>query len=309
MKFRQLEYLVSVTDTQSFAKAAALLNVSQPTLSQQIRALEDQMGVSLLERSGNGVWPTPAGREVVERARLILRDMRELDHVARQSGSRASGIIRLGTTPTLGPYLLSPAIVQLHKTLPNLRIHVREGIPAHRAAELAEGQIDLYLGPLPIADSMFCIEPLFRERLYLVAAKDHPLAGQALVTREQLADLPVLSIDHRHHLHRQVSDLAERFGFRLVPDYAGTSLDSVHQMAASGLACAVLPALYIGSEVGGLSGLAIVNVEGWNAYRAIALAWRRSSTLAAEFQLIGAGIAQAAKSMMIGDFSQGLPSA
>lgn len=302
MKFRQLEYLVSVADTQSFAKAASLLNVSQPTLSQQIRALEQQMGVPLLERSSSGVWPTPAGREVVERARLILRDMSELGHVARRAGSRVSGIIRLGTTPTLGPYLLSPAIVQLHTTLPNLRIHVREGIPAHRAAELAEGKIDLYLGPLPIADSMFFIEPLFRERLHLVIAKDHPLAAQAVVKPEQLADLPVLSIDHRHHYHRQVSEICDRFGFRLVPDYEGTSLDSVHQMAASGLACAILPALYIGSEVGGLSGLAVVNVEGWNAYRSIALAWRRSSTLAAEFQVIGAGIAQAAKAMMIGEW-------
>ena len=299
VKLRQLEYLVAVADTQSFAKAASLLSVSQPTLSQQIRALEERMGLALLERTAGGVWPTPAGREIVERARSILREVRDLNSAARRAGSRVSGTIRLGTTPTLGPYLLSPVIVELHKTSPDLRVHVREGIPAHQAVELAKGQIDLYLGPLPISDGLFHIEPLFRERLHLVVAKDHPLAGQVAVRPEQLAALPVLSIDQRHHYHRQVSEIADRFGLRLMPDYEGTSLDSLHQMAASGLGCAILPALYLRSDVGGVSGLAVVDVEGWDAYRSIALAWRRSSTLGREYDAIGAGIAQAAQAMML----------
>jgi LysR family hydrogen peroxide-inducible transcriptional activator len=132
-----------------------------------------------------------------------------------------------------------------------------------------------------------------------VVAKDHPLAGQVAVRPDQLAALPVLSIDQRHHYHRQVSEIADRFGLRLMPDYEGTSLDSLHQMAASGLGCAILPALYLRSDVGGVSGLAVVDVEGWDAYRSIALAWRRSSTLGREYDAIGAGIAQAAQAMML----------
>lgn len=300
MKIRQLEYLVAIADTQSFAKAAALLNVSQPTLSQQIRTLEDHLGLPLLERSPSGVLPTPAGRDIIERARAILRDMRELGHVARRAGSKVSGTIRLGTTPTLGPYLLSPVIAELHQALPDLRIHVREGIPAYQTDDLAKGQIDLYLGPLPIADHLFQVEPLFRERLYLVVAKDHRLAGRAAVASAQLADLPVLSIDQRHQYHRQIAQIAEQFGMRLAPGYEGTSLDSLHQMAASGLGAAILPELYLASDVGGLSGLAIVDVAGWNAYRSIALAWRRSSMLGDQFTMIGERVARSARSMMLG---------
>ncbi|WP_081987827.1 LysR family transcriptional regulator [Sphingomonas sp. 37zxx] len=301
MKIRQLEYLVTIADTGSFAKAAATLNVSQPTLSQQIRTLEAYFGVPLLERSSNGAWPTPPGREIVERARTILRDMGELAHVARRAGSRISGTIRLGTTPTLGPYLLSPVIAELHQVLPELRIHVREGIPNHLASDLSKGQIDLYLGPLPIQDTLFHIEPLFRESLHLVVAKDHPLARQDRVTASQLVDLAVLSIDERHHYHRQVSRIVEKFGMRLAADYEGTSLDSLHQMAASGLGAAILPSLYLASDVGGLSGLAIVKVAGWDAYRSIALAWRRSTTLSEQFVAMGTQIERAARAMTEGN--------
>jgi LysR family transcriptional regulator, hydrogen peroxide-inducible genes activator len=298
MKLRQLEYLVAIADAQSFARAAAQLNTSQPTLSQQIRSLEQHLGLTLLERSASGAWPTPAGREIVERARSILNDMRELGQVARQAGSTVAGTIRLGTTPTLGPYLLSPVIAELHRELPNLRIHVREGIPVYQASDLARGQIDLYLGPLPLSDTSFRIEPLFREPLHLVVAQDHPLASQPPVSPERLHGLPVLSIDSRHHYHRQVADIAARYGMRLAADYEGTSLDSLHQMAASGLGAAILPTLYLKSEVGGLSGLSVVDVEGWDAYRSIALAWRNSSMLGEPFTAIGDRVAQAARAMM-----------
>lgn len=299
MKFRQLEYLVAVADAQSFVKAAGLLNVAQPTLSQQIRMLEDHMGLPLLERAPGGVLPTPVGRDIIERARAILGDVRELRLIARRAGSKALGTIRLGTTPTLGPYLLSPVIAELHQTLPDLRIHVREGIPLYQTKDLARGQIDLYLGPLPIPDHMFQVEPLFRERLYLVVAKDHRLAGHAAVGVTELARLPVLSIDQRHQYHHNVAQLVNEYGMRLAADYEGTSLDSLHQMAACDLGAAILPELYLASDVGGLSGLSIVNVTGWDAYRSIALAWRRSSMLGNQYGMIGEQIAQSARSMML----------
>lgn len=298
MKLRQLEYLVAIADTQSFARAAAQLNASQPTLSQQIRALEQHLGLALLERSAAGAWPTPAGREIVERARSILNDMRELRQMARQAGSTVAGTIRLGTTPTLGPYLLSPVIAGLHRELPNLHIHVREGIPIYQVNDLGKGQIDLYLGPLPVSDSSVHIEPLFREPLHLVMAQDHPLASGRPIAPELLRGVPVLSIDNRHHYHRQVAEIAARYDMRLAADYEGTSLDSLHQMAASGLGAAILPTLYLKSEVGGLSGLAVVEVEQWRVYRSIALAWRSSSMLGAQFAAMGARIAEAARAMM-----------
>jgi LysR family hydrogen peroxide-inducible transcriptional activator len=298
MKLRQLEYLLAIADSGSFARAAAILNVSQPTLSQQIRTLEATLGLPLFERSSSGALTTPAGREVVDRARVILREVRELSQAARQAADRGLGTIRLGTTPTLGPYLLSPVIVELHQQMPDLRLHIREGIPSQQAADLATGQIDLYLGPLPIADALMEVEPLFREPLRLTVARDHALAGRARINEVELVGLPILSIDQRHHYHRQVSQLADQYGMRLAADYEGTSLDTLHQMAASGLGAAVLPDLYLASDAGGSAGLSVLDVDGWQAYRSIGLAWRRSSMTAALNRTIGQTICRTARTML-----------
>lgn len=287
MKLRQLEYLLAIADSGSFARAAVVLNVSQPTLSQQIRALEQALGLTLIERSSNGALPTPAGRVVTDRARAILREVRELEQAARHAADVGLGTIRLGTTPTLGPYLLSPVIVELHQQMPELRIHIRQGIPSQQAADLATGQIDLYLGPLPIADGLLTVEPLFREPMRLVVARDHALAGRQSLQPSDLFGLPILSIDQRHHYHRQVSQLADEYGMRLAADYEGTSLDTLRQMAVSGLGAALLPDLYLASDAGGSAGLAILDVEGWRAYRSICLAWRQSSTTGEIYRRIG----------------------
>jgi LysR family hydrogen peroxide-inducible transcriptional activator len=298
MKLRQLEYLIAIADSRSFARAAAVLNVSQPTLSQQIRALETTLGLTLIERSGSGALPTPAGRVVVERARAILTDIRELAQAARHAADVGLGTIRLGTTPTLGPYLLSPVIAELHRELPDLRIHIREGIPSQQAADLSTGQIDLYLGPLPIADALLEVEPLFREPMRLAVAGDHALASKKTVMPSDLFALPILSIDQRHHYHRQVSQIADEYGMRVAADYEGTSLDTLHQMAASGLGAALLPDLYLASDAGGSAGLAILDVEGWRAYRSIGLAWRRSSTTGDLYRRVGTVVLDVARRSM-----------
>ncbi len=300
LKLRQLEYVVALSEARSFAKAAEQTNVSQPTLSQQIKALEDHLGIILFERSTVGALPTPIGRDVVERARGILREVRDLDHAFRKAGSKLTGTIALGTTPTLGPYLLSPAIAELHKLLPELRVHVREGIPSNQAEDLAKGNLDLYLGPLPISDSSLEIEPLFREPLNLVVAKDHVLTSYAVVEPSALHGLSLLSIDPKHHYHRQLASIAEEYGMRLASNYEGTSLDSLHQMASTGLGVTVLPELYIASDVGGLAGLKVIPVKEWNHYRSICLAWRRSSALGDQFRMIGNRIASAARDVMNG---------
>jgi DNA-binding transcriptional LysR family regulator len=107
-KLRQLEYLVTLADAGSFVQAARLTNVSQPSLSQQIRALEERLGVKLVDRGASGAILTPIGRTVVARARAVLADVREIEVLAARWSDTLSGTLRLGTTPTLGPYLLSP---------------------------------------------------------------------------------------------------------------------------------------------------------------------------------------------------------
>lgn len=298
MRLRQLEYLIAIVDSGSFVRAAEIVGISQPTLSQQIKALEASLQNTLFERSAGGAIPTPICREIAERARPILRDVRELRQLGMQASDRLLGTIRLGTTPTLGPYLLSPAIAGMHRAAPDMRVYVREGIPSEQIVDLVRGQLDLYLGPMPVEDGALVIEPLFREPLRLVVAEDHPLAGAGTVEPGALAGMAILTIDRRHHYHRQVSAIARDYGMRVVGDYEGTSLDSLHQMVASGLGASVLPALYLASDVGGLAGLHVVQVRGWDAYRSIAIAWRRSSALGPRFAEIGEGIARTARDVM-----------
>ena len=130
---RQLQYLVTLADTGSFAEAARISHVSQPALSQQVKAMEERLGVKLLERSAAGAILTPVGRSIVSKARGILGEVGNIEELARSASNGLTGTLRLGTTPTLGPYLLSPIIAELHRAAPGLRLYVREGIPDEQA--------------------------------------------------------------------------------------------------------------------------------------------------------------------------------
>lgn len=289
---------MTIADTQSFVEAARLTNVSQPTLSQQVRALEDRLGVRLLERSMSGAMLTPVGRSIVSTARRMLGDAREIVALASSAASNLTGTLRLGTTPTLGPYILAPMIAELHKAAPELRLHVRDGIPDDQILELSRGNLDVILCPLPVAGDDLHVEPLFREPLHLVVAQDDELAVRDQVTREALAGRPLLSLDPRHHLARQSVEAARDYDMVPAPDYYGTSLDSLHQMVASGLGLCMLPSLYLRSAVGGSAGLKIVNVEGWRRHRSIALAWRRQTSMEAAFRLIAEQVQSCARKLL-----------
>lgn len=148
---RQLEYLVAVADARHFGRAAAAANVSQPTLSQQIKALEARLGITLIERGDSPVQLTPVGREIAERARKLLISVADLRDLARRSTTGFAGTIRFGVTPTIGPYLMPSVVARLHRDYPDMRLHMREGIPDDQVAELRRGALDLVLSPLPVA--------------------------------------------------------------------------------------------------------------------------------------------------------------
>lgn len=271
---RQLGYLVAIADLRHFGRAAQASHVSQPTLSQQLRALEERLGVSLLDRRLRGAELTPVGREIADRARRLLLEVKDIRDLARRAADGAAGTIHVGVTPTLGPYLMPGIVAALHRERPDLKLYIREGIPDDQALELGRGRIDMLLSPLPIGGDDLTVEPLLRERLYLVAPPDHPLARSPHLTTADLKGARILSLEHRHHLHRQVAGLCDQHGMVLLRDYEGTSLDAVRQMAGSGLGLAILPEFYVRSEVGGAAGVTVLDIEGWTATRSIAAAWR-----------------------------------
>lgn len=296
--FRQLEYLVAIADAQNFRRAAAAVHVSQPTLSQQLRVLEAELGITLVDRQLSGARLTPIGRDIADRGRKLLVELQDLRDIAASAQDAAVGTIRFGVTPTLGPYLLPEVIAALAREHPGLRLYIREGIPDEQAIELASGKLDMLLGPIPTQCDALTVEPLFHEDLMLVASRLHPLAQLDKVSAADLRGAAVLSLDPRHHLHRQGVLLCERYGMTLLRDYEGTSLDSLRQMAATGLGLAILPKMYICSEVGGDAGVRILRPEGWSGHRRIGACWRENAATSAVYAMIAQRIGEHAHAIL-----------
>lgn len=274
---RQLEYFAALAETGSFRAAAEHCRVSQPSLSVQLAALEKRLGQRLVERGRSGTILTPAGREVLERARTILGAAQNLVNRFDAPQSGLAGTIRFGASATLGPYVLPHVIARLHASHPDLSLYIREAAPDALAAGLARGDFDLILVQLPARGDVTPIR-LFREPLELVAARDHPFAARGRVTRADLAGETVLTLGPAYSLRQQVADLCEAFGARLRTDYEGTSLDAIRQMAGMGMGLAFLPALYVRNAIrAGDADVAVVGIEGPRILRSVGLVRRSSS--------------------------------
>ncbi len=295
---RQFAYLVALADYRNFRRAADSMHVAQPTLSQQLRALEARLGVTLVERNESPVQLTPVGREIVLRARRLLLDVRDIENLSMRARSGMGGTIRFGVTPTLGPYLMPGIVAALHRAYPDMRLYVREGIPDEQSRELARGELDMILSPLPVSGSALHIEPLFREPLHIVCPPDHPLAAAGSLCKQDLAGVGFLSLDRLHHAYRQVREVCDEVGAELLEDYQGTSLDALRQMCGSGIGFAILPELYLRSEAGGADMIRRLDMTDWSASRSIAAVWREGAAYADSFRIIADAIAAGARSIL-----------
>ena len=275
---RQLRYFVSLAETRHFRRAAEAMGVSQPSLSLQIANLEALLGTPLVERGRGPVTLTPAGREVLTLARRTLDDAQEIVDVTAAMRGGLSGTIRLGVSPSLGPYLLPRLVGPLHRTFPDLRLYIRERPPRQLREELLDGTHDMILSQLPIQGADLHVRRLFSEPLLLVVAPDHPLAARTSVTPPDLAGLEVLSLGPDFVLHDQIVAICAEHGAEIVRDYEGTSLDALRQMVAMGMGVSFMPRLYITSEVDPRE-RAVVSLPlargGFS--RSIGLVWRRGS--------------------------------
>lgn len=274
---RQLEYLVALAETLHFKRAAERTNSTQPTLSEQLKALEDRLGVQLVERSRTRVLLTPIGHQVVEVARRMLRDANEIRMLAASGGRELSGLLRLGLPPTIGPYLLPHVLPTVHKAYPSLKLYVRESLPEELPGMLEDGRLDLVITPLPVGQAELASVPLFREPLLLTVASDHPLASRQSVRKEDLGGQDMLALGPGHQLHDAVLSLCAEFGARLRLDFEGTSLDTLREMVVMGLGVTFLPGLYVQREILADPNLKTLSIEGRAIYRTIGMVWRRTS--------------------------------
>ena len=289
---KQIEIFVRLADIGNMGEAATALGITQPALSQQLRSLETRLDLQLFERVPKGMQLTPAGRKLLRQARTVIAASRDFREAADHIAARPAGTIRFGVSPTLGPYLMPRVIKILHARYPDLRLFIREGIPSRQQAELAAGQLDMLLSPMPITGKGLEVEPLFRERLRIVAPPDDPLVNLPSLRHDDFNGRMFLSLDQRHHYHRQLEDICKTLGANILADYEGTSLDALQQMVGSGLGLAILPHFYIRSEAGGLDVVRIAEPAGWEEHRSIAAAWRASAAFADLYAEVAAVIAE-----------------
>lgn len=286
---RQLEYLVAVAETRHFRRAAERVNTTQPTLSEQIKALENRLGAQLVERSTARVVLTPVGTQVVEIARRMLKDASEIRSLTAGGGKELNGLLRLGLPLTIGPYLMQRAAPMLHRAYPDLRLYVREELPQSLPRSLEEGMHDVIICPLPFKGTEIDSVVLFRESLHLTVAADHPLVKKGHAVLADIKGQDVLTLGPGHQLHENAIELCKATGARLRYDFEGTSLAMLREMVVMGLGITFMPGLYVKSELMHDKGVKIIDIRDRQLYRTIGMAWRKSSARRESFERL-AGI-------------------
>jgi LysR family hydrogen peroxide-inducible transcriptional activator len=298
MNLRDLRYLVAVADHLHFGRAAAACNVSQPTLSTQLKKLEGYLGAALFERTNKSVHLTATGTEVVARARRALAEADAILAVTRQRKGPLTGPLQLGIIPTLGPYFLPWLVPAARKSYPELRLVVQEDLTARLLEQLQLHRLDAAVVALPAAGEGWEVAPLFDEPFWLACPKDHPLARRARVSEDDLQGQRLLVLAEGHCLRDQALAVCGGTQADEGGDFRATSLETLRQMVASGMGCTLLPALALGPArhksmvqrpiAGGVS-------------RRLGLVWRRSDPKAAEFQdfaqLVRRGVPQIVKAV------------
>lgn len=277
LKLKDLRYLVAVADTRHFGRAAERCFVSQPTLSAQLKKLEDYLGVQLIERTPKRVALTPAGERVVSRAQRILEASDDIVEVARAYRDPLAGQLRLALLPTIGPYLLPIVAPKLRKALPRLELMLYEYQTGPMLEKLRLGEIDMGILALPVELDGLESKPLFDEPFVVAAPAQHPIASQARVKTSDLQGETLLLLEDGHCLRDQALEVCSRVDVNEKQNFRATSLETLRQMVASGVGITLLPELATRGAYGTARGVAIRPFAKPAPSRSIGAVWRKTS--------------------------------
>jgi LysR family hydrogen peroxide-inducible transcriptional activator len=243
LKLKDLRYLVAVADTRHFGRAAELCFVSQPTLSTQLKKLEEYLGVQLIERQPKRVALTAPGVEIVARARRILEATDEVITLARSHRDPLAGTLRVALLPTIGPYLLPRVAREIKKALPRLELRLYEYPTAAMLAKLRAGEIDLGILALPVDLDGLEARDLYNEPFMVAVSSTHPLAKRPTIRVQDLAGETLLLLEDGHCLRDQALAVCGQVGVHEKQDFRATSLETLRQMVATGAGVTLLPEL------------------------------------------------------------------
>ncbi|OOF27236.1 DNA-binding transcriptional regulator OxyR [Salinivibrio proteolyticus] len=296
MNIRDLEYLVALAEHRHFRKAAEACFVSQPTLSGQIRKLEDELGVSLLERTSRRVLFTDAGMRLVQQARNVLREVTILTELASEQGESMTGPLHIGLIPTVGPYLLPKIIPMLRDRFPELELFIHEGQTQQLVQQLEEGKLDCII-LASVEETQHLKElPLYEEPMLLAVSEAHKLAGCAEVALDVLQGETLLMLGDGHCLRDQAMGFCFKVGAREDQRFRATSLETLRNMVAAGSGITLLPRLSVPAQR--RDGVAYIPTTSPTPTRQITLDYRPGSPLRGRYEQLAEVIREHMVSVM-----------
>lgn len=245
MNFRDLEYLVALEELKHFRKAADKCFVSQPTLSGQVRKLEEELNVQLMERSSRKVIFTPAGLDIVAKAKTILLEAKSLKEIAKSYNEPMHGTLHIGLIPTVAPYLLPIIVPVIKEAFPDLELYLHENQTHLLLKQLEEGELDcLMLALLPGMDHLQQLD-LYDEPLELALSNKHAWATRNNIDLQELNGEHVLMLADGHCLRDQAMGFCFAAGAIEDNSFKATSLETLRHMISAENGVTLLPQLAI----------------------------------------------------------------
>lgn len=283
---RQLRYFEALARTKHFGIAADQCAVTQPALSMQVKELERELSVNLVERRGNVVVLTETGQEIAERAKGILGQVRELSELARQHHGVLSSSIRLGIIPSVAPYLLPAILTELGRHYPELDLQIRETQTDMLMDELMRGDLDAVLVALPVQNAQLESMPLFDDRFLIAVQAREADRWKSPDFRERIGQERLLLLEEGHCLRDQALHYCQIANMQARKALGAASLTTIMQMVAAGHGITLLPELCAATEVD-RQRVVLIPFPDNPPMRTLGLVWRRTSGRKKDFSALG----------------------
>jgi len=274
---RQLEYLVAVADHRHFGRAARQCAVSQPALSKQVREVESLLGVDVFERSRPQILVTRPGEAIVEQARRVLAEARELTRLAASAQGDVTGPLYCGVIPTLAPYVLPPLLHALQERFPRLKPLLYEAQTDDLVQALRAGDLDVVLMAWPVSHDGLEGGPVFSEPFVVAAPVNHPLAHPSAIQHEELRRQELLLMDEGHCFRDHALDVCSSVEAQEDMAVRASSLTTLALMVHHGIGATLIPAMALPVEFATRRNVVLRAFAAHPPMRQVGLAWRPRS--------------------------------
>ena len=282
MNLRDLEYIVAVGNHRSFSYAAEVCNVSQPSLSTQVKKVEEELGLLLFERSRRKVEVTSFGAQFIERAEKILELLQEMRDLASEKADRIDGQVVLGAILTVAPYMFSSIVKAVATHAPSIDLILKETTTEMLVKELLLGEVDAAIISLPTDDNIFESTFLFSEPFYLAVPESHPLASRDVIQDADLKGRDLILLEEGHCFRKQALEVCQSTTAMENKVFQATSLETIRQFVGSGEGITLMPRIAMRLN----DGMAYIPLANPSFSRDIGVIWRKSSPKVALIQKI-----------------------